>query len=216
MLTSSRNWSSGSARQALSATGGADAPTPPAQSASSRAALRSHLPRPSTKRSPEPALALAQHRLRFGDHVVAVVERLDILDRDGSSELALVGRVDRNVDVAAVDLGIDRDCLQQRDRVLDARLEYPDLAKGRARTGPAKLQRNNAILPNLGTRRAVRRDRAGGRFDLTISKWPRLFLEMDVGDPGSGLEIAEPYDDGNGHAVDRRQLEAHALFGLAR
>ena len=35
-----------------------------------------------------------------------------------------------------------------------------------------------------------------------------LLVEMDVGDPGRRLEIAEPDDDRDGHAVDRGQLEA--------
>ena len=122
MLTSSRNWSSGSARHAL--------PAPEARRGRSNAAGAQRQqqrglaqPLAAAKHrtsSPAPALALAQDRLGFGEHVRAVVERLDILDGDRPGELALVGGADRDRDVAAIDLGIDRDRLLQRDRILDA------------------------------------------------------------------------------------------------
>src|SRR3954451_14174915 len=109
MLTSRRNWASGSAVDCGAAGGAMDAPTPPAQTANSSAALRSHLRPASTEiflRSGPGALA--KHRLRFGELLDAVVEGFEILDRHRAGDRAFVIVVDRDRDVALIELGVDR------------------------------------------------------------------------------------------------------------
>src|SRR3569833_647956 len=83
---------------------------------------------------------LAQHRLRFGDHMRSVVVRLDVLDGDRSNRSTLELRAEWIGDVTRVDLGIDRDRLVESDRILHARLEDADLAEGRARTGAGEVE----------------------------------------------------------------------------
>src|SRR5574338_1546032 len=114
MFTSSKKRSSGSVRHSADAAagGGLDAATPPAQSASSIAALRSARTTVPLALRPRP---LPQHRPPLGDDVAAVVEGLDILDGDRPRGLALERLVERDGDVAAVHLGIDRDILLDRD-----------------------------------------------------------------------------------------------------
>src|SRR5436190_22934065 len=117
MLTSRRNWSSGSAVQDEAGAGpGADAPTAPAHIASSSAALRSHWPRPSMLEFLRSPPRLAQHRLRFGDHVGSVIVGFDILHGNRAGESALERRADRNGNMTRADLGVDGDRLLQRHR----------------------------------------------------------------------------------------------------
>src|SRR6185369_5692398 len=133
MLTSRRNWESGSAVQPGAGSGaGADAATPPAQSASSIAALRSQLLPPAMRMVRSPAPPLAQHRLRFCDHVAAVVEGFDILDGDGAGRVGQARLIHRNGDMANSDFRIDRDPLLDRDRSLRAGLKDPHFTKGGA------------------------------------------------------------------------------------
>ena len=96
MLTSRRNCSSGSAVQRALAVGGVDAATPPAQSASSIAALRSHLRPPGMSCDSRSGRCLAEHRLGFGQHSAAVVEGFDILDGDRTGDAGLVSGIERD------------------------------------------------------------------------------------------------------------------------
>src|SRR5258708_39399248 len=67
--------------------------------------------------------------------MVAVVERLNIFDRHGACERALISGGDGDADVALADLGIDGDALCNRDRGLDADLKHTDFAISRAGAG---------------------------------------------------------------------------------
>src|SRR5204862_4854877 len=120
-------------------------------------------------------------RLRFGEHVLTIVERLYILDGDWPRERALVCGTDGERDLAAVDLSIDRNPLLQCDRILHARLQYPDFAESRSCARPAKFNRNNGI--------AV-----------------LALVEVDVGDSGRRLQIAKPHDHRDRHPVDGGEL----------
>src|SRR5262249_33914501 len=74
---------------------------------------------------------LAQRCLGLGDHVAAIVECLDILHRDWAGEIALVGFVDGNRDVAHADLGVYGDGLLEGDWAFHTGLEDPYLTEGR-------------------------------------------------------------------------------------
>src|SRR5437870_2393122 len=109
MVTSRRNWSSESAVHCAATGGGTDAPTPPAHTASSSAALRSQLLPASTVMILWLALALlAEHRLGFGGLLEPILEGFEVLDGDRANGAALVIVGDRDRHVARVELGIDR------------------------------------------------------------------------------------------------------------
>ena len=95
----------------------------------------------------------------------------------------LVG--DRDSHLAPGELAIDRDPLQQGDRLLDAILDHPDFAIGRASAVAGEIDRNRLVPRGLG--------------------------QAHAGDARFGLEIAEPDDDRNGDTVDRGQAKADAL-----
>src|SRR6185503_8001236 len=164
MLTSSRNWSSGSAVQLVPGSGaGEDTATLPAHSASSMAAGGSQRWPPNICVRPiRPPAALPEHRLGLGSHVAAVLEGLDILNRNRAADRALVSVVDRHRDVANADFPVDRDRLLQGDGRLDPWPQDPDLAECRALARPAEVERDR--------RPAV------------------LGFDMNVGDPGGRLE----------------------------
>src|SRR3954451_15188236 len=98
----------------------------------------------------------------------AVVERLDIFDSHRPGEAALVRIGERDADVARPNLGVDGDPLLDRDRVLDAGFEHPNLAIGRAGAGAGEVESDCSAAVTT--------------------------LELDVGDAGSRLEVAETDD----------------------
>src|SRR5688572_14788025 len=151
MLTSRMNWSSGSAIH-WSETGAEDAPRAPAEaSAISESAVRAHA---LTRAMPVPSgpPALTQNGLGFGDRDGAGVAGLDEIDRhrprSGGSELV----ADWNHQVAGADLGIDGDPALDGDRILDPRLEHPDVAEHRSVAGAIEVERHGRLAIMLGER----------------------------------------------------------------
>src|SRR4051812_27864337 len=102
----------------------------------------------------------------------AVVEGLDIFDSHRPGEAALVGIGERDADVARPDFGVDGDALLDRDRVLDSGLEHANLAIGGASAGAGEVESDCSAAVAA--------------------------LELDVGDAGGRLEIAEADDHRNG------------------
>ena len=85
--------------------------------------------------------------------------------------------VDRDRHRPLADFGVDGDAADDRDRLLDPRLEHPDLAEGRSVAGAAEVEATAGLPSSVSLRTLAMR---------------RL-----------GLEIAEADDDRDGHAIDR-------------
>src|SRR6478609_1261785 len=113
MLTSSRNWSSGSAAHSLRL--GADAPMVPAVASAMKVSAVRPQSRIRPTAVPPSSPDLAEDRLGFGERDRAGVAALDEIDGDrtdcGPGKIG----IDRNGHVPDANLGVDGDAALDRD-----------------------------------------------------------------------------------------------------